>query len=583
MGFNMLFLVFLMVIITSVSTPNLKVNTFVDNDISKFSLAIPNSSQENSSNSKAHLSSIMLGLNGTTNTTALNNATSLVSFVGEVNTPDLARPVFKPFVGINSKESYLTRDFPDYKAAKNQSEKIKPATRVFEIHQPPLSLIRSYVHNKSWAVSLQLSHNKSSLVGFEGLKQNCCIPPDVQLAVGPNYVMEMVNLDGAIFTKNGTLVKAFGLEPFFNPILTDLAESHSMSDPVLLFDSQSGRWFASISDMTIHSIRIAVSKTDDPVGPWRIYNFPFEPQADNCSDQPFIGMSEDKFVVTVNDWSNNCNWYSENQPPEFRGVQFTVTDKSDLVNGVNSVRSMQSKPDLSFFSLHPVVTLSPTSALVIVTVGDFNQNNLQTFYIDGPVYSLHIKIVSNFIQTTHVAPDGIQPITHYSRQLAEEPKVSTGDARVQSASWYHGKLWVTFNDGCFVNGDTQSRPCIRFLQIDTTNNRVIQDFDIAAFGSSLYYPAASIDKSGDLGIIFGYSSNSVHPSLLVSTRFTNGNPTSIEEPEILKLGAANDLSNRYGDYFAASLDPTSTSTIWIAGEYHSTATWSTYVGRLYTE
>ena len=79
-----------------------------------------------------------------------------------------------------------------------------------------------------------------------------------------------------------------------------------MSDPVLLFDDLSGRWFASISDITEHSIRVAVSKTEDPTSIWRIYNFPFMSQPNNCCDQPFIGVSEDKVVVTVNNWGNDC-------------------------------------------------------------------------------------------------------------------------------------------------------------------------------------------------------------------------------------------------------------------------------------
>jgi hypothetical protein len=44
----------------------------------------------------------------------------------------------------------------------------------------------------------------------------------------------------------------------------------------------------------------------------------------------------------------------------------------------------------------------------------------------------------------------------------------------------------------------------------------MQDFDVGALGSSLYYPALSINKAGNLGILFGYSSNSRNPSLLIS-------------------------------------------------------------------
>ena len=126
-----------------------------------------------------------------------------------------------------------------------------------------------------------------------------------------------------------------------------------------------------------------------------------------------------------------------------------------------------------------------------------------------------------------------------------------------------------------------SRSCIRLVQIDTITDRVLQDFDIGALASSLYYPAISIDRAGNVGIVFGYSSYSIHPSILVSTRVYSDKASSIEDPQYLKLGTANELSNRYGDYFAASPDPVNACEIWIAGEYHAMPTWSTYIGELH--
>jgi hypothetical protein len=270
---------------------------------------------------------------------------------------------------------------------------------------------------------------------------------------------------------------------------------------------------------------------------------------------------------------------------------------------------MQSRPDLNYFSLHPVSSLSPKlDELIIVSVGNFNYDEIQLFYIDGPTSNLHIRATtSDLIQVTHVPPDGIQPAAAkittsitanaVKRQCCndssrtegtiKEPRVSTGDASIQSIAWYQGKLWIVFNDSCFPNGDVKSRSCIRFIQLDTNtnnnnnDNKVIQDFDVGALGSSLYYPALSIDRTGNLGIIFGYSSYSIYPSLLISTRFANDILNTIEQPQVLKLGSDNELSNRYGDYFGASSDPSKDSTIiWIAGQYHAVKTWSTYIGSL---
>ena len=209
---------------------------------------------------------------------------------------------------------------------------------------------------------------------------------------------------------------------------------------------------------------------------------------------------------------------------------------------------MQSDSNLNYFSLHPVEIPSPASPLLITTVGDFDHNNLQLLYIDGPISNLHISLVSTPIQTNHVPPDGIQPTaTPYvpgTTQQTKEPLVGTEDSRVQSAVWYRGTLWLAFNDACYVSNDTKSRSCIRFIQLDTSTSNIRQDFDVVALGSSLYYPALSVDKSGNLGIIFGYSSYSRDPSLLISKHLSTDGPDSIEQPHILMLGTAKELSDR---------------------------------------
>src|SRR5919112_1462867 len=304
-------IIMMMIIIISTFLSNYAVNMFASSDVSTSSAESFESFKNGIDNSSRMISSSSaLGSSGNTSAIMrLYNTTAMVSYVGEVNVSNSQRPLFKPFIGINSDESYLTRDFASYKTAKSQSEIIKPNTKVFEVKAPSSSAPTNYsntsLHNdeEQWPLLHRTNPNRTSsvvLAKFEGLTQNCCIPPDVQVAAGTKYVVEMVNLDGAIYTKNGTLVKSFGLEYLFNTIVKGSQEVHvSITDPVLLFDNTSQRWFASISDITSHSIRVAVSKTDDPTGIWRIYNFPFEFQSNNCSDQPFIGLSEDKFIVTV--------------------------------------------------------------------------------------------------------------------------------------------------------------------------------------------------------------------------------------------------------------------------------------------
>jgi hypothetical protein len=555
------------------------------------------------------------------NSLTLRNITNTVSFNGEVNVNNLPNLTSsRPGVITDPNEQYLTRNYTAYINAKKQAELVRP------INIPTANVIGIQGANKSSSTIINTR--------FEGLSQVCCIPPDIQLAVSSKYVMETVNSEAAIYTKTGNLIKKFGLEFLFNLPSRESSDSHSITDPVLLFDSATNgtqsnshnnsnsndnnrRWFASISDVTTHSIRIAVSKTSDPTGIWRTYNFPFESLANNCSDQPFIAVSDNKLIISVNTWSNNCDWLNNNNTissPKFRGVQFVIADKNDLLaeQQLAHVKSMQSVPDTRYFSLRPVLNLSPTTALFLVTTDDFNRDKMQMLTIDGQLSNLHIsKNISGNIHITSISPDGIQPITFstiYSNNddnggqqetLATVKKkhpeylVHTGDARVQSPIWYKGKLWLALNVGCFINGDTQNRSCIRIIEIDTNTSKVIQDFNIGNIGASLYYPALSIDKSGNnMGIIFGYSSSDTHLSLLVgsgSIKNDNSIFNSFKYFLFLKNGTANSLSTRYGDYFSAVLDPSEPNSIWVAGQdyYYSQSSsallWSTYIGKINTE
>src|SRR5262249_15100325 len=108
----------------------------------------------------------------------------------------------------------------------------------------------------------------SVLQSFIGLRrsESCnCVPPDPQVAAGPQHVFEVVNTEGRMFTKSGTSVSTFDLHTFF-------AEPSStfMTDPKIRFDPQSQRWFLAMltvddpKTLVAGSWRLAVSTSDDP-------------------------------------------------------------------------------------------------------------------------------------------------------------------------------------------------------------------------------------------------------------------------------------------------------------------------------
>jgi hypothetical protein len=102
----------------------------------------------------------------------------------------------------------------------------------------------------------------------------------------------------------------------------------------------------------------------------------------------------------------------------------------------------------------------------------------------------------------------------------------------------------------------------------------------------------SIDKSGNIGIIIGYSSSYIYPSLLVAASSAKNDVifNSLKHFQFLKNGTANSFSTRYGDYFSAVMDPFESNSIWVAGQYYNSSSssssaplWSTYIGKINTE
>src|ERR1700730_15635596 len=119
-------------------------------------------------------------------------------------------------------------------------------------------------------------------------------PPDTQLAAGPTQLVEMNNSTMSVWSKSGTRLATSDLNAFF-PVPT----GWSFTDPRVLYDAGSGRWFASgMSLDASHDRRVyvALSLTADATAGWTIYTV--ADYAGTDADQPKLGVSDDKVVLS---------------------------------------------------------------------------------------------------------------------------------------------------------------------------------------------------------------------------------------------------------------------------------------------
>jgi hypothetical protein len=407
--------------------------------------------------------------------------------------------------------------------------------------------------------------------GFNGLNETAVLagfpysagnPPDPQVAVGPSYIVETVNYIIAVYSKQGSLVQIKNMFSFFSD--NDSAPEIA-GDPKVLFDAPTSRWFVTMFDARAHcgSIFIAVSTSSDPTSTWNTYQL----NARNIdTDQPVIGVSDDKFVVSANDYVNNQCGVA--QPGPFLGAQWWVLSKNELVSGQATIDTATFGPYPSLESVHPVQSMSATTTEYMVSSGGGDITSSKTSILTLSITGTPPGIVTN--QTATVSVSYINS-TILAPQKGTNYDLATSDNRVQYAVWSQGKLWLTFEDSCIPRGDNQARACFRLVQLSTSPTITkVQDFDVGVSTEYLYYPALSMDSLGGLGVVFGFSSSSLYPSLAATGQSALDPLNSYKQPQTALSGNYSfPLGNpiRFGDYFGAAVDSSDTTKFWFAGEY----------------
>jgi hypothetical protein len=291
-----------------------------------------------------------------------------------------------------------------------------------------------------------------------------------------------------------------------------------LTDPRILWDTSSGRWFASISNEGRSSVMLAVSHGADPTGDWSVYSFP----AGGCADQPRLGVADGVVVLAA-----------------------------DVVS------STFFGPDTAYSSLQPVQSLSPTATEYLVGVDNPMSRAVHVLTVDGipPAAVTMQSAAVPAILPLSLPPDGQQPHPN--------PTIRTNDDRILDAVWEDGKLWFSANTGCVPAGDSALRACARVTEVSTETLTVDWDVNLGQAKAYLYYPAIRPDASGDLVVVYGESSPHENPAVVVQGRTPDGTFTA---PTVAARSRVAHLGDRYGDYFGAARDPVNPATVWVVGE-----------------
>jgi len=399
-------------------------------------------------------------------------------------------------------------------------------------------------------------------------------PPDPQIAAGPASLLEMVNSSGTVWTKSGTLVKIFDLNLFFK-----LPTGYTFSDPRVLYDAISGRWFANgvaFTQALGSRVVFGVSDTNDPAGTWHIY---FAGDSSNVlHDQPKIGVSTDKVAISFNDFLSGAL---------FLGQSTFVFSKAAMLAGASSIPGGAIGPDSTRVSIVPAIELAATSTEYLT----YNNSDCGYSGCNRGYPAIGVVSVTGDPATGTLAWNESDPAIAATSgpPKADQPglpaSIDTNDDRFLSTVWENGNLWTVGNDACTPPGDLVVRPCPRLIQVSTGSMTINQNFDLGRAGTSFFFPAVHLDNAGDMYIVYDISSLSDYVGVRITGQPAGSAPQQVVTPQTIKPGVGlYTCFSRWGDYFGAALDPASPTDVWVAGEYAGASTtnceWATFVARL---
>ncbi|HEV8438457.1 MAG TPA: hypothetical protein VGT40_10215 [Methylomirabilota bacterium] len=410
--------------------------------------------------------------------------------------------------------------------------------------------------------------DNAALAGFGVL------PPDSNIGAGPSHLFQAVNLVGRISDKAGTALSAFTLRDFFA-----LDPNTDETDPRVLYDASSGRWFATYLQLKdagatgTSSIVLAVSISSDPTGGFCRYRVGNPTTESFIQDFPQLGVSDDKVVISYNGFA--FNFFGT-----FQGAGYYVINKSDLTGCAPSLRVFRIAPNTSRFTVLPAQSVSSTSTLFLAMSPMNNGGSTLT------VFGVTGVPGESFVSEAPI-PLGVRPwsVPPNATQPGSSVKLATNDNSAISAVWRANSLWIAGNEGCTPPGDTATRSCLRLIEVRTDSSSVRQDMTIASSGQYYYFPAVSADVAGNIALVFTASSATDFAGVRVTGRYAGDPLNTVQPSTLVKAGGGAQTSSlqRMGDYAGAAVDPADPSSIWVMGEYiqsSGSANWGTYVGRL---
>ncbi|PYV06056.1 MAG: hypothetical protein DMG26_04005, partial [Acidobacteria bacterium] len=362
----------------------------------------------------------------------------------------------------------------------------------------------------------------SPAVTFDGPSESDTpfIPPDPQIAAGPAHLVVAVNSLLAIYDKAG---KKQGSFQTFADFFAGLGIAGEIFDPRIIYDRSDGHFILTAGEVdgtnfTNGNVFVAVSRTSDPTGVWYKYAIDFMGRdrsnaANTFPDFPTLGLSSSAIYISTGQFVLNSSCVQDDSCA-FSDTWIKVIGLPELLSGSSS---------LNVATFTRVITASRIPAFAIepaVTYGAASDEFLVAARFSGPasktldVFSINTSGAPALSKTSlDVSPYSMPPD---AAQPNVDTPIATNDFRLLNAVWSNNTLWCAQNVA-----DTESSSAIagwyEIAAASLPSVSLLQSGTVSGVGDA-YFPAISVDSSGNAEIVFTTSSSTQFASAAYTGR-----------------------------------------------------------------
>jgi hypothetical protein len=418
------------------------------------------------------------------------------------------------------------------------------------------------------------------------------LPPDSNGAIGPEQFMEFINGAVSIYGKtDGQSVLGLSDVDFWSQAGVNLSATAAISDPRVIYDPTSQRWFATQVDfnatatdptLQANNFLLAVSDTSDPTSTWHGFRFRADPTTGRFADFPTLGVDAIAVYISGDFFHGETNAV---------GAGLVSIPKTDLLAATPTIANRHWFGVMSYATrgqvLQPAICFDGSENGSILSIADIGSDtnphsNVVNFVVQNGGGTSPTLTASTFLNVLpYVVPyDADLDAPQFSVLQPDNTRtLLANDARL-SAKVYavNGVLYAVHNTQ--LNG----RLAIRWYRINAASHVLIEQGTIAEPNQDLFFPSIAANQNGVVVIgCNGASATNFVSSYTYVGQIKNG-VTTFGSQILLKAGA-NDyhdvyeilaqledepvVPSRWGDYSAMSVDPADPTRFWTIQMYPS--------------